>query len=68
MGRRHWGRRDNEVSVSDLVLAFGRERDVPRVQPDWPGHLYLVPPLPPEKPRRWRWLRPADDDDPDIIA
>ncbi|HEY4022777.1 MAG TPA: hypothetical protein VGM75_29060 [Pseudonocardiaceae bacterium] len=67
MGRRHRGRRDDEVTVVDLLLAFAQERDGPKVQPDWPGHLYLVPPLPPDRPRRWRWLRAADDD-PDIIA
>jgi hypothetical protein len=53
----------DELTVADLLEAYGKRRDEPPAERGWQGHLYVVPPLPPDKPRRKRWLRSVDDDD-----
>jgi hypothetical protein len=47
------------VTVADLLAAHGEPRD----ERGWRGHLYVVPPLPPDKPARKRWLRAVKDND-----
>lgn len=49
--------------MAELVAAYGENPATPEVEKGWQGHLYVVPPLPPDKPPRKRWLRAVKGDD-----